>query len=237
MSDKEGYDFRDIARSARTKCVIEMALDFTAMTRKFAKGSSPRIRSKLEALLDNIGQVHDQATYDRIHSEFCIWFTQDVRIAERKVGKKVERTILAHASSFGHAAKVLDIAAKVYVYYCSLPSPEVAEILLPLLNGGLDNQIISDLIQRFPDSGITSENLEDVDRLKYERLQSLVRERIREDFRSSIHPVQYDDILFRKLNRPTETEFKIALDGARKIAQTVIPTGTLSESKAVGTTD
>lgn len=61
------------------------------------------------------------------------------------------------------------------------------------------------LIERFPENGIKSENLEDVDRVKYEQLQALVRKEILEDFHSEIYPVQYDDILFRKLNRPVAT--------------------------------
>jgi hypothetical protein len=159
----------------------------------------------LEDFFAGIDRVHDQASYDRLHEDFCIWFTQNIQIAEREVGKKVKRIIPAHNSSFGHAAKVLDIAAKVYVYYCVPPSPELAKALVPMLHGGLDNQIIGHLIERFPESGIKSENLEDVDRVKYKQLQALVRKEILEDFHSEIYPVQYDDILFRKLNRPVAT--------------------------------
>ena len=54
---------------------------------------------------------------------------------------------------------------------------------------------------RFPCAGITSENLEDVDREKYDKLQSLLHKEILEDFYSAIHPVEYDDIMFRRLNR------------------------------------
>jgi hypothetical protein len=216
MGNETSYDLGEIARSAKIKSIIEMALDFTAMTRKFSKGSSARIRTQLQKFLTDVDKVHDQATYDRLHAEFCVWFIQNIQIAERTVGKKAKRTIPAHATSFGHAAKVLDIAVKVYIYYCSLPSTDVATSLIQLLHGGLDNQIIRHLIERFPDGGITSENLEDVDRVKYEQLQGLVRRQIREDFHSAIHPVQHDDILFRKLNRPAEGEFQIAL-GEQKV--------------------
>ncbi len=68
---------------------------------------------------------------------------------------------------------MLDITAKVYVHYCAKPSPDVARTLAPMLHGALDNQIIKHLITRFPSAGTTSENLEDVDREKYGKLQSL----------------------------------------------------------------
>ena len=201
MTDRTSQNFAAVAQGAKRKNIIEMALDFTAMTRKFTEGSRPRILTRLEDFFAGIDRVHDQASYDRLHEDFCLWFTQNIQIAEREVGKKVKRIIPAHISSFGHAAKVLDIAAKVYVYYCVLPSLEVAKGLVPMLHGGLDNQIVGHLIEGFPESGIKSENLEDVDRVKYEQLQVLVRRQILEDFRSEIYPVQYDDILFRKLNR------------------------------------
>jgi hypothetical protein len=96
---------------------------------------------------------------------------------------------------------VLDITAKVYVRYCAKPSPDIARTLAPMLRGALDNQIIKHLIARFPCAGITSESLEDVDRGKYDKLQALVNQQILEDFCSAIDPVEYDDIMFRRLNR------------------------------------
>ena len=60
---------------------------------------------------------------------------------------------------------------------------------LPLLNGAVDNEIVKHLIRKFPDAGVESKQLEDIDRPKYEQLQSLVRREIREDFNSEIVPV------------------------------------------------
>ena len=76
-----------------------------------------------------------------------------------------------------------------------------AQVLIPLLHSALDNEIVKHLIQKFPETRIKSKQLEDIDRPKYEQLQSLVGREIREDFNSEILPVQYDDILFRRLNR------------------------------------
>jgi hypothetical protein len=83
-----------------------------------------------------------------------------------------------------------------------MPLHEVAQMLVPILHGALDNQIIEHLIGRFPEEGISSNSLEDVDRAKYEQLQSLVVREVLDDFHSEIYPVQYDDIMFRRLNRP-----------------------------------
>ena len=134
-----------------------------------------------------------------MHKEFCAWFTQNIDRAQKK--KQREAGVPIHKSSYGQAAKVMDIAAKVYVRYCAKPSPDVARTLAPMLHGALDNQIIRHLIARFHCAGITSENLEDVDREKYDKLQSLLHKEILEDFYSAIHPVEYDDIMFRRLNR------------------------------------
>jgi hypothetical protein len=48
------------------------------------------------------------------------------------------------ACSYGHGAKVLDVAAKVYVYYCGEPSAEIAARLLPMLQAGLDTPMMTD---------------------------------------------------------------------------------------------
>lgn len=193
-------DFANVARKAMRQNIIEMALDFTGMTRIFAKGSNPRILEKLDDVFGRFESIVDQADYDQIHSDFCNWFTQNIQVAEKKL-KKSQKTIRARKSSYGQAAKVLDIAAKVYVYYCALPPPEAVGRLLPLLHGGLDNQIVKHLVKKFPEGEIKSESLEDVDHNKYQQLQALVRREIQNDFQSSIHPVQHDDIFFRELNR------------------------------------
>jgi hypothetical protein len=51
---------------------------------------------------------------------------QNIRTAEKKL--KNGRVIPIGPSSYGHAAKVLDISAKVFVYYCGLPAPDGAKV-------------------------------------------------------------------------------------------------------------
>lgn len=189
----------EAAETAKTKNIIEMAFDFTAMMWLFAKGSPPKIHRKLETAFAGLGSIREQKDYDLAHADFCCWFTQNIDRAQKK--KQRESGAAIRKSSYGQAAKVIDIAAKVYVYYCALPSRESAQALVPLLHGALDNEIVKHLIQKFPETRIKSKQLEDIDRPKYEQLQSLVGREIREDFNSEILPVQYDDILFRRLNR------------------------------------
>lgn len=189
----------EAAETAKNKNIIEMAFDFTAMKWLFSKGSTPKIHRKLETSFALFGGIREQKDYDLMHADFCAWFTQNIDRAQKR--KQRESGAAIRKSSYGQAAKVIDIAAKVYVYYCALPSRETAQVLLPLLNGAVDNEIVKHLIRKFPDAGVESKQLEDIDRPKYDQLQSLVRREIREDFNSEIVPVQYDDILFRRLNR------------------------------------
>ena len=55
------------------------------------------------------------------------------------------KVLKSEAASYGHAAKVLDIAIKVYVYYCAQPNAEVAERLVPFLHGAVDTALMKHL--------------------------------------------------------------------------------------------
>jgi hypothetical protein len=172
------------------------------MGRVFEAKSNRTIIRRLEEFFAGLEHVCGSADYDRRHDEFCRWFTENVRVSEpgrKKEGKK--STSNDRPSSYGQAAKVLDIAAKVYVSYCSMPSPERASLLMPMLHAGLDNKMIRRLIRAFPDAGIKSQKLGDVDQHKYEGLQALVKREI-SNSNSQILPVQYDDVIFRRENRP-----------------------------------
>jgi hypothetical protein len=107
----------------------------------------------------------------------------------------------SHPASYGHAAKVFDVAVKVYVHYCHLPSCETAVTLLPLLHGAVDTPIMKNLKSRYPASGVKSETIESVGESEYALLQGLVEKHIQEEFKSGIFPAQYDDIMWHRLNR------------------------------------
>ena len=87
--------------------------------------------------LDRVGLEQD---FRKMHREFCQWFFKTIRLAKSE-----------EPSSSGHASKVLDLALKVYVYYCIMPSPAKAEALIPMLNGAIDTHILRYLYGKLED--------------------------------------------------------------------------------------
>jgi hypothetical protein len=195
-------DPQAIAQETKIKNIIEMSLGFSVMTRVFSEGSKARIIQSLEGFFAGLNCITEKQDYERAHTDFCNWFAQCICTAERKL--KNGRVKSSCSCSYGHAAKVLDISAKVCVYYCAQPSPEVARRLIPMLHGAVDTPIMRHLSDRFPGAGVRSKTIAQIDRDEYGRLQSLVVRAIAEDFESQIFPVQYDDIMWRRLNREDE---------------------------------
>jgi hypothetical protein len=173
----------------KTKNIVEMAFDFTAMVRVFSKDSKEKIKSKLEEQFLSLAKLNTRDDYEAFHRRFCEWFTLEIRTAEKKL--KNGKVLKSEAASYGHAAKVLDIAIKVYVYYCAQPNVEVAERLVPFLHGAVDTALMKHL-----KSACTT--IKDINEKAYRDLQSLVRT---ESDRCKVRPVQYDDIMWRQLNQ------------------------------------
>ena len=87
----------------------------------FAKGSPAKIHRKLETAFAGLGSIREQKDYDsdaRGISAAGLHRT----LTEQQKKKQRESGAAIRKSSYGQAAKVIDIAAKVYVYYCALPS-------------------------------------------------------------------------------------------------------------------
>ncbi len=107
-------------------------------------------------------------------------------------------------SSYGQAAKILDIAIKVYVYYCTQPNPATAERIVPFLHGAIDTPIMKHLKKAKPDSSrVRATTIKGLDEEAYQALQAML---LAESHQEKLNPVQYDDILWRRLNRqPAET--------------------------------
>ncbi|HEY4359529.1 MAG TPA: hypothetical protein VGN17_01100 [Bryobacteraceae bacterium] len=182
------------AVEAKLKNILEICLDFSAMTRVFAKGSYGQIIAELEICLLRMADVVDQTEYDGLHNDFCRWFAANIWTAERRTRSGQLRASLP--ASYGQAAKVLDVAAKVYFYYCSQPSPEIALRLVPLLHAALDTEMMHRLYPQSPDT------LHDLDSAGYQLLQSLVVQTIA---KANLLRVQYDDVMWRRLQRVTST--------------------------------
>jgi len=208
---------KDKVEDVKRKNIIEMAIGFTVMMRVFRKASIDPIKTKLtDFLFNGIESVTTKESFDRIHNEFCEWFVKNISMAKKD-----------ESASYGHAAKLLDIVLKVYVYYCNLPNPERARFILPYLNSGIDNPIFRNLYNKFlKDGGYKSDDiypyfpafykallennlsLRDILSLTsilnkgvYDFLQMLIRLDIARSFNDQILPVQYDDIMWRRLNR------------------------------------
>jgi DNA primase len=186
----------DIERTKR-KNIIEMALGFTAMIRIFSEGSKAKIAAQLEDLFSSLGEIVTRDEYETRHRSFCEWFGREIWTAEKTL--KNEKLQPSQPSSYGQAAKVLDIAIKVYVYYCAQPTAEIAQRIVPFLNGAVDAPIMK-CLKKSKDAAATirATTIKQVDETEYQALQAIV---LAESHARKIHPVQYDDIMWRKLNR------------------------------------
>jgi hypothetical protein len=122
---------------------------------------------------------------------FCGWFVQNISTAAKTL--RNGQTRASRQCSYGQAAKVLDVAAKVYVYCCAQPSTEAAQRLVAMLHAALDTDMMHNLCRKSPPS------LYEVDRPEYQRLQALVIDAIA---KFGIYPVEYDDLMWRRLQRP-----------------------------------
>ena len=194
---------REIAERAKNKNILDMALTFTAMMRNFSAGSKKRIAEQLE---NNIGRLHEIMSaedYERLHSDFCAWFCREIRTAEKT--SHSTRTVIkpSQPASFGQAAKVLDIALKVYVFYCGQPSPDVASRIHPFLHAAVDGPIMHHLKRKYREAPIQATTIEQIDERAYQLLQTLATSDTRDSFYNNVSLVQYDDIMWQRLNRAT----------------------------------
>jgi hypothetical protein len=188
-----------IAAEIKQRNVIDMALTFTAMIRLFEKGSKPKIAEKLYAEFQTIGEIRHINDFHDFHKKFCDWFTGNIKIAQKERNNKIIKE--SGYALYGHAAKLLDVTLKVYVYYSSLPNKNATVTLLPFLNSAIDNPILKHLKASFPNEYIPSKTVEQIDENSYKKLQQLIKSDIKTNFNNEIFPTQYDDIMWYRLNR------------------------------------
>jgi hypothetical protein len=178
------------AEKAKKQNMIDMAVGFTAMMPLFQERSTDLIKEKLTDLFEGLDRISSDQDFSEMHRDFCKWFVKTIRLAKTE-----------EPSSYGHAAKVLDLVLKVYVYYCKMPSPAKAESLMPRLNGAIDTPILRHLFKKMED--IYGKSLPThylwtikmIDKEDYDLLQKVIRQDIRDSFDDNILPVQYDDIM------------------------------------------
>ncbi len=188
-----------LAVEIKQKNIIDMALTFTAMIRLFEKGSKPRIASRLYGDFKLLNEIRDLEAFYTFHKKYCDWFTRYVKTAQRVRDNIVVKE--SYYASYGHAAKLLDVILKVYVYYSSLPNKIVAEKIIPFLNTAIDNPILNHLRVSYPNEYILPKTVEQIDEKTYRKLQKLIKADIKNNFNNEIFPTQYDDIMWNRLNR------------------------------------
>jgi hypothetical protein len=152
-------------------------------------------QKKLEDSFEGLEQINTDQDFDEMHRDFCQWLIENIRLAKS-----------GEPPSYGHAAKILDIALKVYIYYCKMPTSAKAETLVPLLNGAIDTPILRHLFKKLKDTykepfSPSLWTIKMINKEVYDSLQKVIRSDIKDSFKSSILPVQYDDIMWRRLNR------------------------------------
>ena len=173
-----------------------MAVGFTAMMPLFQERSADLIKEKLADLFEGLDRISSDQDFSKMHRDFCQWFVKTIRLAKTE-----------EPSSYGHAAKVIDLALKVYVYYCKMPSPAKAESLMPRLNGAIDTPILRHLFKKLEDIYRKSYpphylwTIKMIDKEDYDLLQKVIRQDIKDSFDDNILPVQYDDIMGLRLDR------------------------------------
>jgi hypothetical protein len=188
-------DALGLAEQAKKRNIIDMAVGFAGMMPLFQEGSADRIKEKLTETFDGLERIGSDEEFNKMHRAFCRWFVKTIKLAKTE-----------EPSSYGHAAKVLDLALKVYVYYCKMPSPGKVELLTPRLNGVIDTPILRHLFTRLEDIyGRPSPPhylwmIKTINEKDYDLLQKALRQEIRDSFDDGISPVQYDDIMGPRLN-------------------------------------
>jgi hypothetical protein len=192
----EPMDALELAEKARYQNIIDMAVGFTATLPLFQERSADLIKEKLADLFEGLDRISSDQDFSKMHRDFCQWFVKTIRLAKTE-----------EPASFGHAAKVIDLALKVYVYYCRMPSPAKAKSLIPRLNGTIDTPILRHLFKKLEDIYGKSYpphylwTIKMINKEDYDLLQKVIRQDIKDSFDDYISPVQYDDIMWRRLNR------------------------------------
>lgn len=180
--------------------IIDMGLGFSAMIRLFQKGSKEKLHRKIMEDIERIFRASGKADFDKIHAAFCKWGVGNIVLAEKKKDTKVIKE--SGPASYGQIAKTLDVVMKVAIYYSYLPNPKAAPTLMPFLNAAVDDMMMQ-MLRKDYENQLTEwpRTLEEVNERKYNKLQDIVRQFIKDRHNGQIMPVQFDDIYWKQLNR------------------------------------
>lgn len=184
---------------ARASNIIDMALGFTSTLRVFQEGSKIVIASLLIKYLDEAANAKSKVKFDELHDKFCEEFMASVKVAGKELKNGAVKPM--RAASFGHAAKMFDVCAKVWFHYCQMPTPELAKRTTTYLNSAIDTPILKHLKSQNQNAKIKASSISEIDRACYKELQKLAVLDRKNSFPHAIDMAQYDDILWLSLNR------------------------------------
>lgn len=190
---------------ARQRSIVEIGLHSSSMLRVFAEGSKDVLFDKMMSVVRRVSQAESERQYRRIHSDVCSWGTTTIRTATRqRNGQTIKRS---HPSSYGQIAKTVDISLKIAFYYCHFPGCKWPERIPKWLNAAVDTAMMIKLREWYPKEAKNwPGTLEMVDESIFESIQETIRDCIREErfgWCKGLTPVQFDDVLWRNLNRPS----------------------------------
>jgi hypothetical protein len=172
--------------------MVDMGIRYSGMIRLYEKGSKQKLIVKELKALPKISNAESSAVFDKIHSEFCIWATENIFLAEkRKAGAVVKKSSNV---SYGQAAKTLDVTLKVLVYYCRWPNHTASTRLNKFIHAAIDNKMMGHLKRNYKTAFKNwPKSVAEVDRQDYLKLQNLVKQYISEKDKEIKLPVQFDD--------------------------------------------
>jgi hypothetical protein len=178
----------------RVAFIIDMGVDWSGMIRVFVEDTREKLVEKImHDLAEKVFNVGSREEYVRIHTDFCDWGTRNIDQAERIRNKKV--IVEKAKASYGQIAKTLDVTLKVAVYYCHLPDCEQSRRICQWLNAVVDTDMMGKLQEAFPDTTPPlPTSIKKVDKIAYDKIQSLVRESIKREHNNAITPPQWEDI-------------------------------------------
>ena len=180
------------AKSTRTTAILHMAFDFASMGRTFEQGTKVRFIKRVRRLLRELALVRTQGEFEALHARFCNWGRRAIRSSHR-----------GHQwASYGQIAKTLNVVLKVVVSYCELPNRRQAERLLPWLHPAIDNAMMKYLKRQYRDEFPRGVNgIADVDKRSYWVLLDLAARDAVDNLGGGLHPVQWEDIVWVKVNK------------------------------------
>ena len=187
--------------------IVDMGLGFSAMMRLYKEETKKDLRKRVLKTVKEVFTANSKADFDTIHSNFCRWGIENVTLAGKK--NKNGNIIKEGPASYGQIAKTFDVVMKVVIYYSQLPECQRSETILPWLNPAVDNKMMKMLKRHFKENNrCLIENispwpnsLKKICERKYQEIQKLVREFIKEKHDNKILPIQFDDIYWNQLNR------------------------------------